>query len=664
MNAKENNQSLTLAEYYFQNNNYQFAEAILKKIIESDSCNSKANELLAYIASNQGNHELAHQLLSRACQEKEASANAFYYLGDSFLKKNQFQESKECFTEALNKAGDFFEGLHDLATACASLGEKEDALFWYQKALTINNDSYELFYNLGKIFDELKRHSQALDAYERSIMLKPDFAEAWFNKGCALNDLKRYQEALEAFRASIAIQPEAIADWDYGGMLSAIAFTCSWADLKKNEDVINGLKNHKKGVNPFVFLSFLDDPLLHKKSALTFFHNKFPSKENLGTLKLRRKNNKIRIGYFSADFHNHATTYLIAEMLELHDKERFEIHAFSFGPDACDEMRQRCVRAVDYFHDVTKLSDQGVAKFARDLNIDIAVDLKGYTQDGRMGIFAFRVAPIQISYLGYPGTSGADYIDYILADPVLIPESSKIFYTEKIIFLPNSYQANDSKREIAKKEFLKADLGLPEKGFIFCCFNASYKISPEIFDSWCRILKQVDGSILWLFEGNSKAKENLIREAYLRGIDSHRLVFASQLENPEHLARQRLADLFLDTLPYNAHTTSSDALWAGLPVLTLIGQSFASRVSASLLTAVDLPELITKTQEEYEALAIDLAKNIDKLVFIKNKLKSNLSIKPLFNAQLFTQHLEVAYIEAQQRYQDNLSPDYIYVRPQ
>jgi len=664
MNSKENNQSLALAEYYFQNNNYQFAEVILKKIIEIDFCNPKANELLAYIESNRGNHELVHQLLSRACQEKEASANAFYYLGDSFLKKNQFQEAKECFTEALNKAGDFFEGLHDLATAYASLGEKESALFWYQKALTLKNDSFELFYNLGKIFDELKRHEQALDAYERAIILKPDFAEAWFNKGCALNDLKRYQEALNAFRRSIDIQPDTIADWDYGGMLSALTSTCSWSDYSKNEDVINGLISHKKGVNPFVFLSFVDDPFLHKKSALTFLHNKFPPKNDLGTLRLRRKNNKIRIGYFSADFHNHATTYLIAEMLELHDKERFEIHAFSFGPDACDEMRQRCVRAVDHFHDVTKLSDQGVAEFARDLGIDIAIDLKGYTQDGRMGIFAYRAAPIQISYLGYPGTSGADYIDYILADRVLIPESSKIFYTEKIIFLPNSYQVNDSQREISKKEFSKTALGLPEKGFIFCCFNASYKISPEIFDGWCRILKQVDGSILWLFEGNPRAKENLIRAAYLRGIDNHRLVFASRIENSEHLARQRLADLFLDTLPYNAHTTSSDALWAGLPVLTLMGQSFASRVSASLLTAVGLPELITKTQDEYEALAIDLAKNIDKLIFIKNKLKSNLLIKPLFNAQLFTQHLEAAYIEAQQRHQNNLSPDHIYIGPQ
>ena len=663
MNSNETNQSITLAEHYFRNNNYPFAKAILKKIIEVDFYNSKANELLAYIESNQGNQELAHQLLIRACQDKQASANAFYYLGSSFLKKDQFQEAKECFAKALDKAGDFFEGLHDLATACASLGEKEDALLWYQKALTLKNDSYEVFYNLGKIFDSLKHHEKALDAYEHAINLKADFAEAWFNKGCVLNDLKRYKEAIEAFRRSINIQPKTIVDWDYGGMLFALTTTCSWADFGKNEDVINGLLSHKKGFNPFFSLAFIDDPFFHKKEALSFVQDKFHQRDDLGKLPRLSKKEKIQIGYFSADFHNHATAYLIAEMLELHDRERFEIHAFSFGPDARDEMRQRCVNAVDHFHDVTKLSDQAITKLARDLEIDIAVDLKGHTQDGRMGIFALRAAPIQISYLGYPGTSGADYMDYIVADPILIPEASHIFYTEKIIFLPNSYQANDSKRAISKKVFSKSELGLPEKGFIFCCFNASYKISPSMFDSWCRILKKVDGSVLWLFEANPTVKENLIKEASTRGIDSHRLVFSGHIENSEHLARQSLADLFLDTFPYNAHTTSSDALWSGLPVLTLVGQSFASRVSASLLTAIGLPELITQTQEEYESLAIELATHSEKLLSIKNQLKSNLLIKPLFDAQLFTRHIEAAYAEAYQRYQDDLSPDNIYVKP-
>ena len=663
MNSNENNQSIALAEYYFRNNNYPFAAAILKKIIEVDFSNSKANELLAYVESNQGNHELAHQLLMRACQDKKASANALYYLGSSFLKKNQFQEAKDCFTKALDKAGDFFEGLHDLATACASLGENEDALFWYQKALTLKNDSYEVFYNLGKIFDALKHHDNALNAYEHAIKLKPDFAEAWFNKGCALNDLKRYPEAIEAFRKAIDIQPETIANWDYGGMLFALTTTCSWADFSTNEDVINGLLNHTKGFNPFFSLAFVDDPDLHKKEALSFVQDKFHQKDDLGKIPRQSKKDKIRIGYFSADFHNHATAYLIAEMLELHDRERFEIHALSFGPNACDAMRQRCVNAVDHFHDVTKLSDQAIAKLARDLEIDIAIDLKGHTQDGRMGIFALRAAPIQISYLGYPGTSGADYMDYLVADPILIPDASQIFYTEKVIFLPNSYQANDSKRETSKKLFSKSELGLPEKGFIFCCFNASYKISPSTFDGWCRILKKVEASVLWLFEGNPKAKENLIKEANRRGIDSNRLIFSGRIENSEHLARQCLADLFLDTLPYNAHTTSSDALWAGLPVLTLAGQSFASRVSASLLTAIGLPELITQTQGEYESLAIELATNSKKLSAIKNQLKSNLLTEPLFNAQLFTRHLEAAYAEVYQRYQDNLSPDHIYVKP-
>jgi len=662
MSSNENNQLLILAEHYFHNDNYELSEAILKKIVEKDFLNPKVNELLAYIQSNQGNDELAHKYLMRACEDNKGSASAFYYLGSSYLNKKQYSVAKECFLEALRKAGNFFEGLHDLATTCASLGDKEDALVYYQEALALKNDSYELFYNIGKIFDELKRHEQALDAYDQAIRLNPNFPEAWFNRASALSDLKRYEEALNAFRQSLDIRPETINDWDYGGILIALTAICAWADLSKNVAAINGLINNTKGINPFVFLSFVDDPLLHKKCASTFLQNKFPRDDVLGAIARPGKKDKIRIGYFSADFHNHATTYLIAEMLELHDKDRFEIHAFSFGPDVSDEMRQRCVRAVEHFHDVTDLSDQAVAQFARDQNIDIAVDLKGFTQDGRMGIFALRAAPIQISYLGYPGTTGADYIDYVVADPVVIPETHQNFYTEKIIYLPNSYQVNDSKRAISKKLFSKSELRLPEEGFIFCCFNANYKITESIFESWCRILKKVDGSVLWLFEGNPKAKENLIKEANRRGIDSNRLIFSGRIENSEHLARQCLADLFLDTLPYNAHTTSSDALWAGLPVLTLLGESFASRVSASLLTAIGLPELITETQKDYESLAIELATNKQKFSFIKKQLVANRSIRPLFNASLFTRHIEAAYDKAYQRYIDNLSPDHIYVK--
>ena len=662
MNLKENDQLLALAEHYFQNNNYESATVILKKVIESDLNNSKANELLAYIESNQGNKEVAHLLLQKACREEQASASAMYYLGDSFLEKGQFEEAKRYLSKSLNKAGDFFEGLHDLGTACASLGEKDTALFWYQKALKLKNDSYELFYNIGKIFDELKIHEKAIDAYDSAIRLKPDFAEAWFNKGCALNDLKRHTEAIDTFVQLIKIQPQTVNDWDYGGMLSAISRACRWADVERHKDALIKIINLNKGINPFAFLALNDDVLLHKKAAINFTQTKFSPKNHLNPIPKRAKSDKVRIGYFSADLHNHATTYLIAEMLELHNKDQFEIYAFSYGPDVYDEMRQRCMNAVDHFHDVRNLSDHAVAQLARNLQIDIAVDLKGFTQDGRMGIFAFRAAPIQVSYLGYPGTTGAEYIDYMVADPILIPESRQSFYTEKIAYLPNSYQVNDSKRAISNKVFSKAELGLSESSFIFSCFNSNYKITPTTFDIWCNILRKVDTSVLWLFEDNPQAKENLIKEASLRGIDGKRLIFASHLKNSEHLARLRIADLFLDTFPYTAHTTASDALWAGLPILTMVGDSFASRVSASLLTAIGLPDLITYTPAEYESLAIDLATNPEKLYQLRAQLEDNRLSKPLFDSRLFTRHIESAYAKMYQRYQDDLIPAHIYVK--
>jgi predicted O-linked N-acetylglucosamine transferase (SPINDLY family) len=322
-------------------------------------------------------------------------------------------------------------------------------------------------------------------------------------------------------------------------------------------------------------------------------------------------------------------------------------------------MRGRLHKAFDRFIDVENMVDIKIAQLSRDLNIDIAVDLTGFTSDSRAGIFSYRSAPIQVNYLGYPGTMGADYIDYIVADKTLIPLDAQSHFTEQVVYLPNSYQVNDRKRLISEKQFRREDLDLPEDGFVFCCFNNNFKILPATFEGWMRILKVVEGSVLWLLQDNQWVVENLKKEAEKQGIAADRLVFAERLPLPEHLARHRQADLFLDTLPYNAHTTSSDALWAGLPVLTLMGRSFASRVAASLLNAIGLTELITKTQEEYETLAIELAMNPNKLADIKLKLAKNRLTTPLFDTPLFTKNLEAAYIKMYERYQAGLEPDHI-----
>ncbi len=359
-----------------------------------------------------------------------------------------------------------------------------------------------------------------------------------------------------------------------------------------------------------------------QKATNIYASAKYPSTFLLPPL-VKHTHQKIKIAYFSSDFRNHPMSYLTVELFEHHDRSRFEIIAFSFSPtNHKDEIRLRIEAAFDRFFDINGQVDEQVVQLSRQLEIDIAVDLNGFTAHARPALFAMCVAPIQMSYLGYAGTMASSYMDYFLADSVLIPTEYQAYYAEKIVYLPNSYMMN-SHRVIADKKFTRAELGLPEHGFVFCCFNNTYKITPEVFDIWMRILHHVKGSVLWLLEYNATAVKNLRREATARSIAVERIIFAQRLALPEHLARHRLADLFLDTLPCNAHTTTSDALWAGLPVLTCMGEAFASRVAASLLNAIGLPELVTTNLDDYQALAIQLATHPDQLAALKQKLADN-----------------------------------------
>jgi predicted O-linked N-acetylglucosamine transferase (SPINDLY family) len=368
---------------------------------------------------------------------------------------------------------------------------------------------------------------------------------------------------------------------------------------------------------------------------------------------------RIRIGYFSADFHDHPTAHLMSELFELHDRNAFDVTAFSFGPPSNDPMRQRLEKAFEHFVDVRTHSDYEIAALARSMEIDIAIDLKGFTQNARLGIFAHRFAPVQVNYLGYPGTMGASYIDYLIADPILIPEEDRQYYAEAIAWMPNSYQVNDSKRAIAETAFTRQQLGLPESGFVFCCFNNNYKILPDVFDCWMRLLHLIEGSVLWLLEGNPQSTDNLRLHGKSRGIDEHRLVFAPRMDQTEHLARQANADLFLDTLPCNAHTTASDALWAGLPLITCVGNTFAGRVAASLLHAVNLPELITYSIADYEALALTLARDKLRLSAIRDTLLRNRTTTSLFNTRQYAMDLESIYSRMAVRYRSGLTPSHL-----
>ena len=657
MDSKEKEQSLKLADHYFRENNYSYAKHILEKIIEIDSENSKANELLAYIHGNSGQFDISFELLNVACRQSDCSPEALYYLGSIQLKRTLFGQAIETLKKSIFKGGEFFEALHDLATAQAHTGDLNAAIDNYQKCLKLGNSSYELFFNIARIYDDLKRYDEAIAHYDKALSLKPDYAEAWSNKGVTLNDLKRYDEAIAHYDKALSLKP--YIDWVPGDLLHTKMKICSWSGLAESlEDISKKVVAYKK-VNPFTLLSLSDDALLLKKSSVIYVQNKCPFNPILGPILKRPQSQKIRIGYFSADFRNHAVSFLTAELYELHDKNKFEIIAFSFGVDDKGPMRLRLSQAFNQFIDVSDMSDLEIAQLSRSFNIDIAVDLTGITASSRTGIFSYRAAPIQVNYLGYPGTLGADYMDYIIADKTLIPLQSQQSYSEKVVYLPNSYQVNDRKRIISERQFTRQELGLPEDGFVFCCFNNNFKILPATFASWMRILKAVEGSVLWLFRDNSSAAENLKKEAENHGISSARLIFAERQPLSEHLARHRQADLFLDTFPYNAHTTASDALWAGLPVLTMMGQSFASRVAASLLNAIGLPELITNTQEEYEALAIELAMNPQKLADIKLKLAHTRLTTPLFDTPLFTKNLESAYTKMYERYQNDLGPDHI-----
>ncbi len=571
----------------------------------------------------------------------------------------RYDEAIAHYDQALGLKPDYAEAWSNKGATLHELKRYVEAITHYDQALSLKSDFAEVWSNKGNALNKLKRSVEAITHYDKALSLQPDYAEAWSNKGATLHELKRYHEAIVNYNSALSLRLD--IDWVSGNLLHTKMKICSWSGLAESLiDISEKVMANKKVINPFQLLPLNDDSFLHKKSSEIFTQDKYSFNPLLGSIPKYSKRHKIRIGYFSADFRNHAVSALTAELFELHDKSKFEIIAFSFGIRDKSALHLRISRAFNQFIDVNGMSDLDVAKLSRELRIDVAVDLGGHTAGARTNIFAYRAAPIQVSYLGYLGTMGAEYMDYICADITLIPESLQKFYTEKIVYLP-SYQVNDRKRHISEKKFTRAELSLPETGFIFCCFNNNYKILPATFDGWMRILKAVDGSTLFLYAENEWVEQNLKKEAKARGVDDGRLVFGKKMPSDEYLARYQACDLFLDTFPYNAGTTASDALWSELPIVTLMGKSFASRMAASILNAIGLPELITSTQEEYEALAIELALNPKKLADIKLKLANNRSITHLFNTPLFTKKIEAAYVKMYDHYQNNLQPEHLFI---
>jgi predicted O-linked N-acetylglucosamine transferase (SPINDLY family) len=566
---------------------------------------------------------------NRSLMHRAGSAEVLFNRGNALLELGRPTQALADYDRALAVRAAYPQVLNKRGAALRELKRFDEALASYDRALAIKADYAEALNDRGNALLELGRGEEALASYERALTARPEFAEALYNKGTALSALSRHGEAAREFSRLLSLRP----DFAYaaGELLHAQLHCCEWTDRARlTQQVRKDVEAGKRAATPFAFLSISESPREQLQCAKIYCKDKLSAPSRPLWTGERYRHDKIRVAYISADFHDHATAYLTAELFELHDRSR-------------DEMRTRLEKAFTHFVDVRGSSDHDIAVLLREREIDIAVDLKGHTQHSRPRIFAARPAPVQVNYLGYPGTTGADFMDYIIADRITIPDQQHPFYTEKVVHVPDSYQPTDSTRRIGEWTPTRSEVGLPESGFVFSSFVAHYKIVPAIFDCWMRLLTEIEGSVLWLLAGNEHAVGNLRRSAQARGIAPERLVFAPRMKLERHLARQSLADLFLDTLPINAHTTGSDALWAGVPLLTCLGAGFAGRVAGSLLNAVGLPELITETPDAYEALALELARNGGRLAATRAKLARTRKTHPLFDTERLRRHIESAF---------------------
>lgn len=568
-------------------------------------------------------------------------AKAYCNRGAALERLGKRQQALESYDRALALNPADFLTYFNRATILKDIGQRQQALESYDRAVELNPEYVAAFVNRGNVLQELQRHQEAIASFDRAIALDPLLVLAFKGRGSSQHSLSRYREAVESYNCAIAL--DAQSPYLLGMRRYAQMHDCDWSELKT--DIVRfseGLQRGQRICTPFVLLALIDSPLLHRAAAEIWTQDNFPRADIAP--KFRKNAEKIRIGYFSPDFRMHPVASLGAQVFECHDRSKFETTGFSLGPPTNDAMRSRLQSAFDRFVDVAGHSDSEVAALARSLGIDIAVDLSGFTAHSRSGIFALRAAPLQVSYLGYPGTMGASYIDYLIADQTVIPESQRQHYCEKIVYLPHCYLPNDSTRRISKKAWTRDEVGLPAQGFVYCCFNNSVKLTPEVFDRWIRILQRVKHSVLWLGLGNASAAANLRLEAGRRGLDLTRIIFAERIASAEeHLARLRVADLFLDTHPYNAHATAVDALWAGLPLLTYAGQSFAGRVGASLLHSLGMSELIAHTPMEYEEKAVELARDAARLAALRQTLAERHHRSTVFDGRKFARRLEAAY---------------------
>ena len=548
----------------------------------------------------------AFEALGKALALNPGLAEAALNRGNIQMLRKRYQEAVTCFDEAIRINPYYAEGYCNRGNALEEVRRLDDALTSYNKALELSPQNAEFHASRANVLHRLKRFDQALDSLSAALTQQPGNAGFQYNRANILFKLKRYREAFEAYDHAFRLDPD--ANYVEGDRYFSKLMICDWTDLSvETERLRAGVGAGRAVSRPFVFLAAGSSQLLQVRCAEYFADREMPAMPPLWSGQVYR-HDRIRVAYVSGDFQDHPVSHLLAGMFESHDPRRFETFAFSFGEASPTPLRRRLEKAFDRFIDGTDKSDAELALMLRQAEVDIAVDLMGPTEGARPAIFSYRPAPIHIMYLGYAGSSGAPYMNYVFADRIVIPEAETSLFREKVVYLPETFMGTDSQRAIAKRTPNRADEGLPDRSFVFCAFSNTYKISPQIFDVWMRLLRKIDGSVLWLSAGNETAMSNLRKEARLRGVAPERLVFARRVAlNEDHLARHRLADLFLDTLPLGAHSIVCDALWAGVPVLTCTGAAFGGRVATSLLSALGLEELVTATLALYEERALALA---------------------------------------------------------
>jgi protein O-GlcNAc transferase len=652
----------------------------------------KPNSAEAYY--NLGNTLKEQRLFDEAvsCYRQATSLNpmlveAFYNQANILEKQDRFDEAITCLKHCIQFKPDWAEAHNNLGNLSTKRGFIDDAIFYCQKAIQIKPELDEAHINMGNTFKDMGSYGKAIDCYRKALQIRPQNAAAYLNlgvtyrefgqpagaiecfqkaaqlnpqfaeahnyMGVVLAEEGRRGEAIDCFQKAVAINPEYTEAYSY--LIHQLQHTCDWNLLfrfsEKLDLLITRAMDNGQSIMepPFLCMARCSDPLMNFTVAKTWSRKTLKHLLDAPALfafeSRRQKKPKLTIGYLSCDFHDHATAHLMLGLFGRHNREKFEVHCYSYGPEDNSRYRKQIIRESDQFIDIRGHSHIDAAKRIYEEEVDILVDLKGHTRGTRLGILAYRPTPVQVHYLGYPGTTGADFIDYLIADRIITPEDHAAYYSEKLVYLPDCYQANDDQQEIAAQNLTRKELGLPDKGFVFSSFNLPYKIDPVMFDCWMRILQQVPDSVLWLFDDNPNARRNLSTEAANRGVEPDRLVFAKKIEKAKHLSRLKSADLVLDTRIVNGHTTTSDALWAGVPVITLQGSHFASRVSSSLLHAVGLPELVTDSLTEYEKLAVQLVSQPSRLNALRQKLNINRLKKPLFDTARFVKNLEFAYME-------------------